>query len=149
MKKQVLRVESSRSARERAPQLGMRARHSRRRGSVGHAGASGYLAVMALVGVAPERMKPTALFLNIIVATVATWNFRRAGVFYPKQTLPLAIGSVLLAFLGGTFHPSTWYRPLLALVLAFGAARLLLKRTEAAETGPPEPHLPWLAALGI
>ena len=49
--------------------------------SVGHAGASGYLAVMALLGVAPEVMKPTALTLNIIVATIGTAKFYRAGYF--------------------------------------------------------------------
>lgn len=119
-------------------------------GSVGHAGASGYLAVMALVGVAPERMKPTALVLNIIVATLATWNFRRAGVFYPRQVLPLALGSVPMAFVGGSIHASSpWYRPLLALVLAVAAARLLLRRPAPAGAGPTEPRLPWLASMGI
>ncbi len=50
--------------------------------SVGHAGASGYLAAMALVGVAPDVMKPTALALNILVATIATVRYYRAGYFY-------------------------------------------------------------------
>ncbi len=50
--------------------------------SVGHAGASGYLAAMALVGVAPGVMKPTALALNILVATIATVRYYRAGYFY-------------------------------------------------------------------
>jgi uncharacterized membrane protein YfcA len=50
--------------------------------SVGHAGASGYLAAMALVGVAPAEMKPTALALNILVATIATVRYYRAGYFY-------------------------------------------------------------------
>ncbi len=119
-------------------------------GSVGHAGASGYLAVMALVGVAPERMKPTALVLNIIVASLATWNFRRVGIFYPRQVLPLALGSVPLAFVGGAIHASSqWYRPLVALVLTVAAARLLLKRPAAASTGPVEPRVPWLPSVFI
>ncbi len=50
--------------------------------SVGHAGASGYLAAMALVGVAPETMKPAALALNILVASIATVRYYRAGYFY-------------------------------------------------------------------
>jgi uncharacterized protein len=50
--------------------------------SVGHAGASGYLAAMALVGVAPETMKPAALALNILAASIATVRYYRAGYFY-------------------------------------------------------------------
>ena len=49
--------------------------------SVGHGGASGYLAVMALVGLAPAVMRPTALALNVLVAGLATWHFARAGHF--------------------------------------------------------------------
>lgn len=49
--------------------------------SVGHAGASGYLAAMALAGLAPAVMRPTALTLNILVALVAASRFYRAGYF--------------------------------------------------------------------
>lgn len=49
--------------------------------SVGHAGASGYLAAMAIFGIAPNVMKPTALVLNILVAAIATVKFYRAGCF--------------------------------------------------------------------
>src|ERR687895_771324 len=69
--------------------------------SVGHAGASGYLAAMALVGVAPDVMKPTALALNILVASIATVRFYRAGYFYWAAFWPFVIGSVPLAFVGG------------------------------------------------
>jgi len=69
--------------------------------SVGHAGASGYLAAMALVGVAPEVMKPTALVLNILVATIATVRFYRVGYFYWSAFWPLVVGSIPLAFIGG------------------------------------------------
>lgn len=118
-------------------------------GSVGHAGASGYLAVMALVGTAPERMKPTALVLNVVVATIATVNFRRAGVFYPRQVLPFALTSVPAAFLGGTVQATTpAYRPLVAVVLAAAAARALLGRPRDREE-PAEPRAPWGPALGL
>src|ERR687895_1956973 len=70
-------------------------------GMVGHAGASGYLAAMALVGVAPEVMKPTALALNILVATIATVRYYRAGYFYWEALWPFAIGSIPLSFVGG------------------------------------------------
>ena len=69
--------------------------------SVGHAGASGYLAAMALVGIAPDVMKPSALLLNILVATIGTVRFYRAGCFSWSIFLPFAVGSVPFAFLGG------------------------------------------------
>ncbi len=118
-------------------------------GSVGHAGASGYLAVMALVGVAPAQMKPTALVLNIAVATIATLNFRRAGVFYPRQVLPLVLTSVPMAFLGGMARPeATWYRPLVAAVLVVAASRALFRPQPAAGSAPA-PAVPWPAALAL
>ena len=69
--------------------------------SVGHTGASGYLAAMALVGVAPDVMKPTALALNILVASIATVRYYRAGYFYWSALWPFAIGSIPLSFVGG------------------------------------------------
>ena len=69
--------------------------------SVGHAGASGYLAAMALCGVAPEVMKPTALTLNIAVALITTARFYRAGHFSWSLSWPFIVSSVPLAFVGG------------------------------------------------
>jgi len=69
--------------------------------SVGHAGASGYLAAMALFGLAPEVMKPTALTLNILVATIATFQFYRAGFFSWDKFWPFAVSSIPFAFIGG------------------------------------------------
>src|ERR671917_1529727 len=69
--------------------------------SVGHTGASGYLAAMALVGVAPDVMKPTALALNILAASIATVRYYRAGYFYWSALWPFAIGSIPLSFVGG------------------------------------------------
>ena len=90
--------------------------------SVGHAGASGYLAAMALLGVAPEVMKPTALVLNILVASVATLRFVRAGVFSWSLFWPLAVTSVPMAFVGGMLHlPAHWYKPVVGVVLLFAA----------------------------
>lgn len=115
-------------------------------GSVGQAGASGYLAVMALLAVPAETMKPTALVLNVLVASLATWNFRRAGQFYPRALLPLALGSVPLAWVGGTMLPSSpLYRPLVAAVLALAALRMLVPRK--GEDRPGEPRIPWVPAL--
>lgn len=94
--------------------------------SVGHAGASGYLAAMALYGVAPAEMKPTALVLNILVATVATVRFYTAGSFSWRVFLPFACASVPFAFLGGQLSlPNPVYRQVVALTLLVAAFRLL------------------------
>jgi hypothetical protein len=108
---------------------------------VGHAGASGYLAAMALVGVAPAMMKPIALTLNILVATVGTIQFARAGRFSWPLFWPFALGSVPLAYLGGSLAlPVTLYKRVLALVLLYAAYRLLRTPREAGEPRPvPRP----------
>jgi len=94
--------------------------------SVGHAGASGYLAVMALFSVAPNIMKPTALALNILVATIATIKFSRVGAFSWKIFFPFALGSVPFAFLGGVITlPGHLYKPVVGLILLYAAYRLL------------------------
>ncbi len=93
--------------------------------SVGHAGASAYLAAMALVGVAPATMRPTALVLNLFVATIVIVRFARAGHLPWRNLVPLAAGSVPMAFLGGMIDlPSELYQPLVAVVLLAGAWRL-------------------------
>ena len=68
---------------------------------VGHAGASGYLAVMAVMGFAPATMKPTALALNIFVASIASIKFYRAGAFSKHIFIPLIITSIPSAYIGG------------------------------------------------
>ncbi|MGH8699547.1 MAG: sulfite exporter TauE/SafE family protein [Burkholderiales bacterium] len=69
--------------------------------TVGHAGASGYLAMMALVGLAPEVMRPTALTLNILVAAFTVYRFRRARFFHWSGLWPFLVGSVPFAAAGG------------------------------------------------
>ena len=98
--------------------------------SVGHAGASGYLAAMALFNLAPERMKPTALVLNLVVATVGTIQFSRAGCFARNIFWPFAVFSVPCAFIGGFWQlPDHIYKTILGLVLLFGAWRLASKQS--------------------
>lgn len=93
--------------------------------SVGHAGASGYLAAMALVGVAPEVMRPTALTLNIVVAAYTTWRFRSARFFDAKVVGPFLIGSIPFAFVGGGIKlPSHIYQALVGGVLLCSAVYL-------------------------
>src|SRR5215213_1660128 len=86
--------------------------------SVGHGGASGYLAVMALLAVAPEVTRPTALVLNLFVASIAFVQFYRAGHFDWRIFLPFAAGSVPTAFVGGMVHlPTTIYKIILGVCL--------------------------------
>lgn len=94
-------------------------------GAVGHGGASGYLAVMALAGLSPLVMKPTALTLNLAVSLIGTMLFFRAGHFAWRLFWPFAVTSIPLAFLGGRLDvPAPLFK--IALALAFAAARLLL-----------------------
>src|SRR6478672_6255509 len=72
--------------------------------SVGHGGASGYLALMAIYGISPDVMKPTALLLNLFVSVVSFIQFYRGGHFKMNLFWPLALGSVPFAFIGGSIH---------------------------------------------
>ena len=119
--------------------------------SVGHAGASGYLAAMALVGIAPATMKPTALLLNIVVASVATLKFYRAGHFSWNVFFPLVMASVPLAFVGSSIHLSgTIYKALVGIILLWAAYRLwLVKSTDEDETVQPAVYLVIIAGLAI
>lgn len=91
--------------------------------SVGHAGASGYLAVMALLGVAPAVARPTALALNILVASIVTFRFWRAGLVDLRRVVPFVVGSVPFAFVGGAIDvPDELYKPLLGAVLVLAGA---------------------------
>jgi len=116
--------------------------------SVGHAGASAYLAAMALVGVAPETMRPTALVLNLFVAAIVIVRFARAGHLPWASLLPLAAGSVPAAVVGGTIDlPGVLYRPLVAVVLLVGAWRLANAAIALANDEPAGvPLLPGIAA---
>ncbi|MBL0319359.1 MAG: sulfite exporter TauE/SafE family protein [Alphaproteobacteria bacterium] len=94
--------------------------------SVGHAGASGYLAAMALFGLAPETMRPTALALNVLVASLATYRYTRAGQNDIKLLIPFVVASIPAAFIGGMIHvPAAFYKPLIGIILLLSAFQLL------------------------
>jgi uncharacterized membrane protein YfcA len=109
--------------------------------SVGHAGASAYLAVMGLYNFAPSVMKPTALALNILVAAVATLKFYRAGLFSWRLFWPFAVASVPAAFFGGaTTLPAHWYKVVVGVVLLYASVwmfRSSLKPLKIAAHAPP------------
>ena len=94
--------------------------------TVGHGGASGYLALMALFSFASDEMKPTALLLNLFVAAIAFFHFWRAGHFNWKLFLVFAIGSIPLSFYGGTLEVDTKiYKVILGVLLLFAITRML------------------------
>ncbi|MGE3467464.1 MAG: sulfite exporter TauE/SafE family protein [Pyrinomonadaceae bacterium] len=96
--------------------------------SVGHGGASGYLAVMAFWAVAPETVRPTALILNLFVASIGTVQFYRAGYFSWRIFLPFAAASIPMAFVGGMIQlPTDVYKIALGIVLMLAAVRLAIK----------------------
>jgi len=94
--------------------------------SVGHGGASGYLALMALFGIAPEVMKPTALLLNLFVSLTSFIQFYRGKHFHWKIFLPFAIASVPMAYVGGliTVDPGI-YKKILGILLLIPITRFL------------------------
>jgi uncharacterized membrane protein YfcA len=99
--------------------------------TVGHAGASGYIAVMSLFGLAATTIRPTALTLNILVSTLTTIQFARAGHFSWKMFWPFALLAVPMAFLGGYVTlPTQVFKILVGAVLLLSAARLLAKPSE-------------------
>lgn len=122
--------------------------------SVGHGGASAYLALMALFAIAPEQIRPAALVLNILVAGLGAVRYLRAGRFDWAVFWPFAITAVPAAFLAGRVEVSeTLYRPLLAVALGAAALRYLMwPSIDAAKpTHPPRAlvALPAGAALGV
>jgi len=104
--------------------------------SVGHGGASGYLALMALYGFAPEVMKPTALLLNLFVSLTSYIQFYRGGHFKWKIFLPLALASIPMAFVGGLLTiDATIYKKILGALLLLPILRFfLLKDNKQAGT---------------
>ena len=112
--------------------------------SVGHAGATGYIAVMTLLGMPSAVIRPTALLLNVIVATIASVQFIRAGHFRPQLFWPLAVASVPCAFVGGLLTlPTAAFEAVLGGVLLASAARMLIDaRRPVADDHPTTKPLP-------
>lgn len=116
--------------------------------SVGHAGASAYLVAMALAGMDPAVMKPTALLLNLVVGAIALVQFARAGRFVWRLFWPFALGSAPFALLGGSLAVhAVVFRVLVALALFAAAVRLAVPASASAQ-GPVRP-VPLLPAVAI
>lgn len=106
--------------------------------SVGHAGASGYIAVMTLFGLGVEEIRPAALTLNILVAAIGFVQWWRGGYFVWSLFWPFALLSVPAAFFGGWLHvPAHYLKILIGLVLWFSAWRLLFRREDPPDIARP------------
>lgn len=121
--------------------------------SVGHGGASAYIALMALLGLAPEDVRPVALVLNILVAGLGAWRYLSAGRFDWRVFWPFAVAAIPAAFFAGRIDvPEHIYRPLLAAALAAAALRYLIwPQLDAVKPSAPPSiaiALPAGAALG-
>jgi uncharacterized protein len=110
--------------------------------SVGHGGASGYLALMALFGMDPEFMQSSALTLNLFVSSIAFYSFYRAGYFRWKVLLPFVITSMPMAFVGARLdiEPKT-YKVILGICLLIAILRLLISYSGKAESSKPPPFI--------
>lgn len=116
--------------------------------SVGHAGASGYIAAMALFGLSPAIMRPTALTLNILVALLSTYRWNGAGLVKWRALVPLGAASIPAAFVGGAVQlPGVWYRILIGIVLLFAAIRLFTHPKSADASIEPPTNVPWFAGM--
>ena len=118
--------------------------------AVGHGGASAYIAAMALAGIAPAEMRPVALLLNVLVASLGTWKFQRAGFFRWRLFWPFAAVSIPMAYLGGAITlPGQAYKVLVGLVLLYAAWQLWRSGRSGAEMREVhEPPLGWAMLIG-
>jgi len=111
--------------------------------SVGHAGASGYIAAMNLFGLAPSTIRPVALALNVLVASIGVWRFHRAGLIAWRRLLPFVLGSMPAAFLAARFlHSPELIKRALAAVLLLAAIQLWrdARGTARVDAGDRAPH---------
>jgi uncharacterized protein len=118
--------------------------------SVGHGGASAYIAAMALAGIAPAEMRPVALLLNIVVSSLGTWKFYRAGHFRWRLLWPFAVVSIPMAYLGGAITlPGQAYKILVGAVLLYAAVQLWRSGRSGEEMREVrEPPLLWAMVIG-
>ena len=121
--------------------------------AVGHAGATGYIAVMGLFGIAPQTIRPTALILNAVVGVIATVQFARAGHFRRRLLLPLTVTSVPAAAIGGWLQlPTSAFEGVVGAVLLFSAAQIFRqsaarKQATFSSRALPAPALALLGSL--
>jgi uncharacterized membrane protein YfcA len=118
--------------------------------AVGHAGASGYIAVLALAGLPAESIKPLALILNTAVAAQGSWQFWRAGHLRWRLFWPVLLAGLPTAFLGGWLDlPTLWFQRLVALVLLASALRFLRQPRDPEGLSRPSLGILLLCGAGL
>ncbi len=118
--------------------------------SVGHAGASGYIAAMALLGFAPEQMRPTALALNLLVGGIGLLRFWRGGHVRWRNVLPFVLASAPAAFLSAQVTlPKESYSLLLGIVLLVAALGVFrhASHAESEDEAARGGTVPWSVGL--
>lgn len=115
--------------------------------SVGHGGASGYLAIMAIFAVSPENMRASALILNLFVSAISFYAYYRGGYFRLKLLWPFILLSVPMSFIGArvSVDPAV-YRIILAVFLILAVFRMLFSARDSAHIRPV--HIPLGVGLG-
>ncbi len=117
--------------------------------SVGHGGASAYLAIMALLAVDQSVARPTALVLNLFVASIAWWRFTEGGTFNARLFAALAVSAIPMAYLGGGVAlPADLYRPVVGAVLLVAAGQLLWRPKALVTRETKAPPWPVLLLVG-
>ena len=117
--------------------------------SVGHGGASAYLAIMALMGVAAPVMRPTALVLNIVVSSLGALRYSAAGLFRWRVLWPFLVSAVPMAFVGGSIQlPGDVYKPLVGAVLWLSALRIFWPVELKGLKDSSDPPIPVALAIG-
>lgn len=95
-------------------------------GSIGHGGASGYLALMAIFSFSPDMMRPTALLLNLFVSGIAFFHYYKSGYFNKKLFLSFALSSIPFSLMGSMISiDSVLYKKILAVVLLIAIVKML------------------------
>ena len=103
--------------------------------SVGHAGASAYIAIMTLFDLPPIVIKPTALTLNIFVSAYASFRYIKSRLFHKSLFFSLILGSIPAAFIGGHINlPSHIYKPIIGVLLLASGARFLIQAMQSEKT---------------
>lgn len=118
--------------------------------SVGHAGASAYIALMALFGMAPAVMRPTALALNILVASFTSFRYLHVGLFRWRTLWPFLIGALPFAMIGGAVQlPGQFYRPLVGTILIVAGVRFLWPKESTTNQELRDPPIAAGIVLGV
>jgi uncharacterized membrane protein YfcA len=90
--------------------------------AVGQAGATGYIAVMGLLGFGPDVIRPAALTLNVLVSAIGTAQFARAGLLNWRSFYSITLLGVPCSILGGMTHlPTFIYHPVVGALLLLAA----------------------------